>query len=88
MLKAILRFLVPLRTIAAELRLLRRLAESVAKEQYGIVLADERLLSHTPKADRVEFSYGVGKQKPEDAMRQQEAEDAEIAQDEFEDYLK
>lgn len=84
-LRAFLRAFRPLRQIADELRMLRRLAEIVAATHLNVILPDERLLAKTPKADRVEISYGVGKQKQDDGVEQQEEG---VIEPEFEDWTK
>lgn len=86
LLRAWLRAFRPLRAIADELRLLRRLLEAVAATQLNVTLPDERMLVRTPKADRVEIVYGI--KRHDDAADAAEMREADVAEDELEDYLK
>ena len=64
MFKAILRFMIPLRTIATELTHLRRLYALELQQVHGIILPDEKLLAKASKDTEIEIMYGVKDQDP------------------------
>ncbi len=66
MLRAILRFLIPLRSIASELSMIRKLYALELSHVHGIVLPDEKLLKNAGKDNEIEILYGVREPKPED----------------------
>ena len=64
MFKTVLRFMVPLRTIASELTLIRRLYAAELQQVHGIMLPDEKLISRGGKDNEVEIMYGTKEPDP------------------------
>jgi len=62
LIKAILRFVVPLKVIAAELTTMRRLYEAQMRLQFDYVMPDPHF--KPGKDDQVEILYGVKEQDP------------------------
>ncbi len=66
MLRAILRFVAPLKIIASELSMIRKLYALELQQVHGIVLPDEKLLKNAGKDNEIEILYGVREPKPEE----------------------
>ncbi len=64
MLRAILRFLIPLRSIASELTHIRKLYAAELQQVHGIVLPDEKLLAKASKDTEIEIMYGTKELDP------------------------
>lgn len=64
LIKALLRFVVPLRSIATELTQLRKLYALELQHVHGIVLPDEKLLKTASKDTAIEIMYGTKEPDP------------------------